>query len=273
MPPLLVSQIKDLLVPLALECEADFSSGTEPFFKQLEWWLADGVFNHEPHGMFRTQDPYQGVADDRCIGEYLYQETHHRWEGMQTLMDLFVQKVLEMLDDWAFRRISTKLGTSPLSREEWEEVYSPEWEEVLRMINLDPRQSSSSWDEFLEMSLPIVIEPWRMYAEETARARARKTARTVSRHAIETAMIGRVKEMVSVCQALHPQWMEQELLRQVSQDLGRENVGQLEMGLYVHSSHFARRVPASDLPGFRQAYPIPDHWLEPLAAVGSNGTE
>lgn len=270
MPRLLLPQIKERLAGLADRCALALSSGDEAFLKRLEWWLADGVFNLEPHGMFRTEHPY-GADDPRSVGDYLQQPTFHRWEGTQVLFDLFVQEVLDQLEAWVRAKLEQELpaDTTP-GDDEWEQVFAPEWEESLYLVGLHPRAHDHLWTEFLALPLAVVVENWRLHAGEMAVQRQRQAARSVSRHDLEVSMIRRVAHAVAkrlpllgsaVARTANegaagerpaPAW--EQVLSEIASEWGE--VGPLEVALYVHSALFAQNVPPATVQALHRRYPL-----------------
>ena len=261
MPRLLLPQIKDHLHTLADQCALALSSGDEPFFKHLEWWLADGVFNLEPHGMFRAEQPYR-AHDPRTVGEYLQQPTFHRWEGVHVLFDLFAQEVLEQLEQWAKEHLKDVVPADSLPTEdEWRHVFAPEWDEVLYMVGMHPRGPHNMWEEFLQLPVAAVIENWRPHAERAALERRGNAARMASQHEVEVAMIQRISKAVAARLSARtsagqpptePAW--EALLEVIAAEQGP--VGALEVALYVHSSLFVNTVPSRVVAALHARYPL-----------------
>ena len=259
MPRLLLPQIQTILAAAAETCALSIATGDSAFFNQLEWWLADGVFNHAPHGMFRTDDPYV-VGELRDVAEFLSQEPRHRWEGVHTLRDLFSNQVLELLEGWCKDHLSQTLGDSAPGTDEWENVYVHEWEDALFLADLHPRAESSIWNEFLGVPLATVVEKWRHHAEQVADERRLKAARMLSRQDIERSMIARVERALQNHRLDHPSPHDIPLLlSEVSQKLGEW--GPLEVALYVHSTLFSQNADRALLQVLYRTHPIPERWL------------
>lgn len=255
---LLLPQIQTVLAAAAETCALGIANGDEPFFKKLEWWLADGVFNQEPHGMFRTEDPYR-PGDLRTVAEFLAQEPHHRWDGMNTLADLFAIHVLEMLGAWCQDYLKVRLGPSAPGEEEWENVYAPEWEDALHMADLHPQSPASIWTEFLALPLGTLVENWRSRAAEVARERRLKAARMLSRQDIEQSMVARVDAALRAGRARLEGPLDLEaLLTDTARGLGEW--GSTEVAIYVHSSLFAQNTERALLRRLAQRFPIPAAW-------------
>lgn len=267
MPRLSLSQIQPVLAAHAETCAISVAQGEVNFFKEMEWWLADGVFNQEPHGMFRTESPYQ-KGDLRTVAEFLDQEPFHRWEGLQTLRDLFSTRVIEMLSEWCRKRLSEQLGEDAPCEDEWENVYQAEWEDALYLADLNPHASRSLWDEFLEVPLETLVERWRPHAQAVAQERRLKAARMLSRQDLERSMIIRVADKLERLRHDHPTPHDVPLLlQQACQDLGR--MGSLEVSIYVHSSLFAQNTESGMLNQLYALYPIPDSWQNEKGLMAS----
>ena len=260
------NQIRVVLSQAAEACALGLASGDEPFFKKLEWWLADGVFNNEPYGMFRTELPYS-KGDQRTVAEFLAQETHHRWDGMDTLRDLFNQQVSEILEQWVLSWLPLHLKSPVPSPDEWERVWVHEWEEELFLVNLNPRFEESSWDEFLSLPLATLVEGWRSHAARVASARALRAARMVSRQGLEAAIIEKVSDELAHSRTTRPHQSILQALEALVGSGGR--VLPLEVAVYVHSPSFTRRVDAQILREVQARFALPASWahLDPVQVV------
>ena len=260
MSPLLLPQVQSVLHAAAEQCALGIESANLPFFKELEWWVADGVINLEPHGMFRVETPYR-VGDLRTVREFLQQDSHHQWEGVRTLMDLFNNHVEELLSDWCQEYLQKTLFDDAPDEDEWDNVYAVEWEGAMFLADIHPKSTESLWDEFLNLPLLPVVERWRLRAEVVAKERRYRAARMVSRQDVEQAMVDRVKKTLEKYRANHetPHDIER-LLLEIREDLGEW--GPLEVALYVHSSMFVQGTEASLLARLFRAHPIPKRWTE-----------
>lgn len=253
------NQIRKLLLEAADACALSIASGDEPFFKKLEWWLADGVFNHEPYGMFRTDTPYK-KGDTRTIGDYLKQETRHRWDGMETLRDLFSQKVMEMTEEWVLKWLPNQVKKMP-SPEEWERRWAHEWDEALYLAGLHPELPDAAWEEFLSLALTTIVERWRDQAARVATERALQAARMVSRQGLESAIVERVSNEVSHSRSVSPELSCLEILESmVSDEVGPSEV---EIAVYVHSPPFTRTASAQIVKALQERFPLPGSWRHP----------
>ena len=267
MPRLSLSQIQTVLAAAAETCALSIDQGEVPFFKQMEWWLADGVFNQEPHGMFRTQAPYQ-KGDLRSVAEFLAQEPFHRWEGLHTLRDLFCSRVIELLSSWCQERLKDQLGADAPGEDEWEHVYQAEWEDALYLADLNPNAPVSIWDEFLELPLSTLVENWRDHAQDVAQDRRLKAARMLSRQDLEQSMILRVSGALERLRQGHAHPHDTALLLdETCAVLGEW--GPTEVAIYVHSSLFSQNTEAALLNRLYALYPIPESWQNEKGLVAS----
>lgn len=254
-------QIQTLLSQAAQACAVELASADEPFFKKLEWWLADGVFNNEPYGMFRTTNPYfQG--DKRTVEEFLSQETHHRWDGMDTLRDLFNQRVLELLEEWVLNWLMAHPQGAAPTPEQWEKMWVHEWEEALFLVELNPRFEGNQWEEFLALPVATLVEGWREHAHRVAATRALHAARMVSRQDLEAAIIEKVSDELSHQRASAPKQSTLEALEALVGENGC--VQKLEVAVYVHSPSFTRRVDPALLKQVQERFPLPSSWNQVL---------
>lgn len=262
MPSLLLPQIKALLSDLSESCEVALTSDDMPYYPTLKWWLADGVFNLAPHGLFKTDHPYEGANDPRTVRDFLSQVPQVRFEGMHTLLDLFAEEVMGLLSGWAHSVLQKNMGDAFPSEDEWEQVYVPEWEAILSLAGLHPK-GEGFWDEFLDFPLAVHVEPLRFAAQQMALQRRAKIARTVSRQDIESTMIQVISALVSQEQGNRPK--DQPWAEWLMGVLDREQVRYpLEVAMYVHSTHFTRLVNPGQVRQFVERYPIPSFWKEGL---------
>ena len=260
MPSLLLPQVQSVLHAAAEQCALGIENASIHFFRELEWWVADGVLNQEPYGMFRVEDPYRH-GDLRTVREFLQQECHHRWQGAGTLQDLFANQVEEMLTDWCQEYLKNTLGADAPGDDEWDNVYAVEWEGAVFLADLHPRSKESMWDEFLDLPLLPVVERWRFRAEVVAKERRYRAARMMSRQDLEQSMVERVKATLEKYRANHetPHDIER-LLREIRSDLGAW--GDVEVALFVHSSMFFQSTEPELLARLFQEHPIPKRWTE-----------
>lgn len=252
--------IKNLLSTAAESCALALASGDEPFFKKLEWWLADGVFNHEPFGMFRTDDPYR-PGDTRTVGGFLQQETRHHWDGMRHLHDLFCQQVMELLEGWVRQWLVHQAGQRAVDEKEWDRDWAGEWEEALFMVSLHPKADASAWEEFLALPLATVVEGWREHAARVADERALRAARMVSRQAIEAAMVEKVANDFAHQRRQCPGLSVLASLEALLDDPYPSTA--LELAVFVRSSAFTRRLAGEDLGRIHARFPLPEAWANP----------
>lgn len=253
------NQIRKLLLEAADACALSIASGDEPFFKKLEWWLADGVFNHEPYGMFRTEAPYK-KGDARTIGQYLEQETRHRWDGMETLKDLFAQKVLELTEEWVLKWLPDHVAKMP-SPEEWERRWGHEWEEALYLAGLHPELPDAAWEEFLSLSLSTIVERWREHAARVATERALQAARMVSRQGLESAIVERVSDEVAHFKSLTPDVSLVEILEFIA--IEKSAISETEIAVYVHSPSITQATCSRTVKALQERFPLPKSWRHP----------
>ena len=244
-----LSACKESLVTTATTCALVLASGEEPFFKRLEWWLADGAFNHAPFGMFRSEQPYQ-PKDLRTVRQFLAQPAPHRWEGTSILRDLFDEQVLEMLQEWAAVHLGT--AADPLA---FQGQAIEEWEDALMLVGLHPRVRGSAWEEFLSLPLTTVVEPWRGQARQVARERACQAARFVSRQQVEAAAIHGVAEEMSRRRRATPGGSVESWLAQAA-----EARGAFDVALYVRAAVFTQRLEASRVAPLQERYVVPAEW-------------
>lgn len=269
MPSLLLPQIKALLSELSESCEVALASDDMPYYPALKWWLADGVFNLAPHGLFSTDRPYEGQNDPRTVREFLQQVPRVRYEGMHSLLDLFSEEVMNLMGAWAHEVMQQRMGEGFPSEDEWETVYLPEWEAILQMTGLHPK-SDGFWDEFLDLPLAVHVEPMRLAAHQMALQRRAKIARTVSRQDLEATMVQVMAAVVTQEQAERPR--DQDWEGWLHALLEREELRYpLEVAMYVNSSQFTRLVRPPHLRSFVDRFPIPVSWKTDLDASGIVG--
>lgn len=269
MPSLLLPQIKALLSELSESCEVALASDDMPYYAALKWWLADGVFNLAPHGLFATDIPYQGTSDARTVREFLKQTPKVRYDGMHTLLDMFAEEVMNLMGGWAHEIMQQRMGDDFPSEDEWEQVYLPEWESILQMTGLHPK-SEGFWDEFLDLPLAVHVEPLRFAAHQMSMQRRMKIARTVSKHDLEGSMVQVIGEIVGREQAERPKeesW-EAWLLALLEREEARLP---LEVAMYVNSSQFTRLVRPEEVRRFVARFPIPAFWTNANATANIIG--
>lgn len=232
-------------------------------FSQMQCWLSDGVFNHEPHGTFRCEQPYR-PGDVRTVEQFLTQPARHRWEGRQTLFDVFSDEVLCRYETWVRSYLEQQEAgiPKPLRDDEWESVYYPIMEEMLDTAAALPLMGEGLWREFLGASLSSMVEPWRMWCEELASRRARKAARLVSRQHLEKQMIHRVEAEAERLRKANPRLAWPAFLEVVRGQL--HGHADLHLAVFVHSHAFLQLVQDNDeLRQVQDRYRLPEEWHSP----------
>ncbi len=269
MPSLLLPQIRALLSDVSQLCEVTLNSDDYTHYAAFKWWLADGVFNHAPHGQFNTDLPYLGEHDDRTVRDFLEQAPATRYEGVQTLMDLFSEEVVNHLSEWAQSVVRQRLGDQAPSEDEWENVYVPEWENILNLTGLHPKSENGFWDDFLDVPLHVVVEPLRFAAAQASLRRRGKLARMVSRFNVEEAMRLTIANRVDAERATRTNALPwNEWLFCLLESL--EAQYEVEVALFSNSSsHLVKLVSdAQDRQRFIDRFPLPAYWSESLQYPG-----